>query len=53
MPDAVDDSNITGEEHPATITAADGVLKNDTDPDGDDLAVSFAVGGVSGNVGIL
>ncbi|GAB1399697.1 hypothetical protein MASR1M66_11500 [Aminivibrio sp.] len=50
VPDAVDDSNITGENTPLTITAADGVLKNDTDPDGDDLAVS-AVGGVSGNVG--
>ncbi|MEA4880059.1 MAG: Ig-like domain-containing protein, partial [Synergistaceae bacterium] len=49
-PDAVDDANSTGENTPLTVSAAAGVLGNDTDPDGDALTVS-AVNGAAGNIG--
>ncbi|WP_044413588.1 Ig-like domain-containing protein, partial [Thiomicrospira microaerophila] len=48
-PIAVDDSGTTDEKSLLTV-AADGVLANDSDPDGDPLTVS-AVEGVAGNVG--
>ncbi|AFZ49133.1 Ig-like domain-containing protein [Dactylococcopsis salina] len=48
-PAAADDSNSTAEDTVLTVEAA-GVLANDTDPDGDNLAVS-AVNGDEANVG--
>ena len=48
-PTATDDSGSVGEEGLLSV-AADGVLSNDSDPDGDALNVS-AVEGVAGNVG--
>ncbi|CCJ57889.1 putative hemolysin [Bordetella bronchiseptica MO149] len=50
-PTAVPDTGTTDEDTTLTVTdPAQGVLKNDTDPDNDDLHVS-AVNGQPGNVG--
>ncbi|HEY4547687.1 MAG TPA: Ig-like domain-containing protein [Pedomonas sp.] len=49
-PIASDDLNTTNEDTPLIISAADGVLGNDSDPDGDAIAVS-AVNAIAGNVG--
>ncbi|WP_129794614.1 Ig-like domain-containing protein, partial [Sphingosinicella sp. CPCC 101087] len=49
-PDAANDSNSTDEDVPLAVSAADGVLDNDSDPDGDALVVD-AVNGIAANVG--
>jgi len=49
-PNAVDDTGATDEHTQLTVLAANGVLKNDTDPDaGDTLTVSAVAGGAVGN----
>ncbi|MEE4117518.1 MAG: Ig-like domain-containing protein, partial [Paracoccaceae bacterium] len=50
-PTGVDDKGATDEDTPVTV-AADGVLGNDTDPEGGTLTVT-AVNGVEGDVGTL
>jgi T1SS-143 domain-containing protein len=52
VPDAVDDANATDEATPLTVSAAAGVLGNDSDPDGDTLTVS-AVNGAAASVGAV
>ncbi|WP_114953922.1 Ig-like domain-containing protein [Sphingosinicella terrae] len=49
-PGATDDVNTVDEDTPLTVGAADGVLGNDADPDGDALVVE-AVNGVEAGVG--
>jgi VCBS repeat-containing protein len=49
VPTAQDDTNSTDEDTVLTVEVAEGVLANDTDPDGDDLAVT-AVNGDEANV---
>ncbi|MCB2076217.1 MAG: tandem-95 repeat protein [Novosphingobium sp.] len=49
-PDAVDDVNTTDEDTALTVTAANGVIPNDNDPDGDDLTV-IEVNGDTANLG--
>ncbi len=49
-PTAVNDSGSTDEDTSLNVNAQNGVLANDTDPDGDTLHVS-AVNGQGGNVG--
>ncbi|WP_165357464.1 Ig-like domain-containing protein, partial [Sphingosinicella sp. CPCC 101087] len=49
-PTATDDANTTDEGTPLVVSAADGVLDNDADPDGDTLVVR-AVNGAEANVG--
>ncbi|MBV7500352.1 retention module-containing protein, partial [Achromobacter sp. ACM05] len=49
-PTAVADSGTTDEDTSLTVTAQNGVLANDTDPDGDTLTVS-QVNGNAANVG--
>ncbi|AFZ50893.1 VWA domain-containing protein [Dactylococcopsis salina] len=49
-PVATDDSNQTDEDTVLNVDAANGVLTNDSDPDGDNLTVS-AVNGEEANVG--
>ncbi|AFZ49132.1 Ig-like domain-containing protein [Dactylococcopsis salina] len=50
VPTAQDDTGSTDEDTVLTVEVAEGVLANDTDPDGDDLTVS-AVNGGEDNVG--
>ena len=47
-PNAVNDTGTTGENTTLTVSAANGVLKNDTDVDGDTLTVSAVTGGTMG-----
>ena len=47
-PVAVNDTGTTGENTTLTVNAANGVLKNDTDIDGDTLTVSGVTGGTVG-----
>ncbi|HCW16802.1 MAG TPA: lysis protein, partial [Achromobacter sp.] len=49
-PTANDDAGTTGEDATLTVTAQNGVLANDKDPDGDTLTVS-QVNGTPANVG--
>jgi VCBS repeat-containing protein len=49
-PAAAPDTNSTTEDVPLNVVAADGVLKNDTDPNGDSLTVT-AVNGDPAKVG--
>ena len=50
-PVAINDSYTTSENHvPLTVTAATGVLANDTDPDGDPLTAVLAANASHGNV---
>uniref|UniRef100_UPI000B4BF9A3 cadherin-like domain-containing protein n=1 Tax=Polaribacter haliotis TaxID=1888915 RepID=UPI000B4BF9A3 len=45
-PVALTDTNATNEDTPLNVTAANGLLKNDTDPENDPLTVTqFTVGG--------
>jgi hypothetical protein len=46
-PDARDDSYQVDEDNPLLVNAADGVLNNDDDPDGDSLTVTAVVSGPS------
>jgi len=39
VPEAENDTDETGENDTLTVAAADGVLSNDSDPDGDDLSI--------------
>src|SRR6056297_770743 len=39
VPEAENDTDETGENDTLTMAAADGVLSNDSDPDGDDLSI--------------
>ncbi len=50
-PAAVDDTASTGEDDLLSVNAVSGVLSNDSDPDGDPLAVG-AVEGSAANVGV-
>jgi VCBS repeat-containing protein len=50
VPEAKNDADETGENGTLTVAAADGVLSNDSDPDGDTLSVS-EVNGSDANVG--
>ncbi|MEZ5769240.1 MAG: Ig-like domain-containing protein [Paracoccaceae bacterium] len=47
-PDAANDTGATDEDVPLVVDAAAGLLANDSDPDGDDLAVTgFSVNGTT------
>ena len=48
-PVAADDTGTTNENTTLTVNAANGVLKNDTDVDGDTLTVSAVTGGTVGD----
>ena len=49
VPVAVNDTATTNEDTPLTVTAANGLLKNDTDADGDVLTITgFSIAGITG-----
>ncbi|MXP41917.1 tandem-95 repeat protein [Altererythrobacter soli] len=50
VPEAIDDAGTTDENTALVVSAAGGVLGNDSDPDGDALTVS-AVNGIAAGVG--
>jgi len=51
QPIAVDDEMTSNEDQPFTVNATDGVLSNDTDPDGTELVVSDEGPRVAGGIG--
>ncbi len=52
LPDALDDSYETDEDTPLIVDAAEGVLANDTDPDGDALAAALVTGPLRGTLAL-
>jgi len=57
QPVATDDEWTTNEDQPFTVNATDGVLSNDTDPDGNELVVGDegprTAGGIGGTVTVF
>src|SRR5690606_13141827 len=51
-PVAADDNYTTAEDAPLTVNAANGVLANDTDPDGDTLTAAIVAGAGNGTVAL-